>query len=150
LTRGSIPSTLDAMVALRRARWLGAVLIAPVLAFAFAASGYWALRCTMTGVLMADAGCPPTATGQTPERSGEQASMGDPACCERLVVATGKIPGALSERSLECPVASLALAAPSAPALDPHAPRVRELARRMAQPPSFAAPRFLLTHSFLI
>jgi hypothetical protein len=150
LTRGSIPSTLDAMVALRRARWLGAVLIAPVLAFAFAASGYWALRCTMTGVLMADAGCPPTATGQTPERAGEQVSVGDPACCERLVVATGKIPGALSERSRECPVATLALAAPSVPTLDPHARRVRELARRVAQPPSFAPPRFLLTHSFLI
>jgi hypothetical protein len=66
------------------------------------------------------------------------------------VVATGKIPGALSERSRECPVATLALAAPSVPTLDPHARRVRELARRVAQPPSFAPPRFLLTHSFLI
>jgi hypothetical protein len=126
------------------------MLIAPVLAFALAATGYLALRCTVTGVVMADACCPPTAASETPEQPGGHDSLGDPACCERLVIETGKIPAVFSERSLDLPVAWVALAASSALTLEPPALPRRHFALRVAEPRSIAAPHFLLSHSFLI
>jgi len=126
------------------------MLIAPVLAFALAATGYLALRCTITGVVMADACCPPPAARETPDQPGGHDSLGDPACCERLVIETGKIPAVVSERSGDLPVASVALAAPSILTLEPPAPARRHFALRVAEPRSIAAPHFLLSHSFLI
>ena len=138
------------MTGLRRARWLGAVLIAPVLAFALAATGYFALRCTMTGAVMAEASCPPAAESDTPPQSGGHDTLRDPACCERLVIETGKIPAVVSERAADLPVTLLALAAPLGAVLAPPATLRRPLALRVAVPRPFAAPHFLLSHSFLI
>jgi hypothetical protein len=127
------------------------MLIAPVLAFALAATGYLALRCTVTGVVMAEACCPPPAAREkTPGQPGGHDSLGDPACCQRLVIETGKIPAVVSERPVDLPDASVALADPSALTLEPPAPPRRHFALRVAEPRSVAAPHFLLSHSFLI
>ena len=138
------------MIGLGRTRWLGAVLIAPVLAFALAATGYHALRCTVTGVVMAEASCPLGAASETPERPAGHDAIRDPACCERLVIETGKIPVAGPGRSADLPIASAILAAPSTLTAEPPPFVRRHLAFRVAEPRLPAAPRFLLSHSFLI
>jgi hypothetical protein len=126
------------------------VLIAPVLAFALAATGYLALRCTITGVVMADASCPLATASETPQQPSGHDAIREPACCERLVIETGKIPAVVAGRSADLPVTAAALAAPCALAVEPPAPLRRHFALRVAEPRSLAAPRYLLSHSFLI
>jgi hypothetical protein len=148
LTSTLIASNIEVVTGLRRARWLGAVLIAPLLAFALAATGHLALRCTITGVVMPDACCPPPAESEAP-RSGGHDAIGEPACCERFVIETGKIPAVFSERSADLPIASVALAAPSSSTLVSAATLRRHVTLRVAEP-RFRAAHFLLSHSFLI
>ncbi len=126
------------------------MLIAPVLAFALTATGYLALRCTFTGVVMAEASCPLAATSEAPAQPAGHAALRDPACCERLVIETGKIPTAGAERATELPIAAAALAAPLTATSEPPASPRCHFALRVAEPRSLAAPRFLLSHSFLI
>jgi hypothetical protein len=126
------------------------VLIAPVLAFALAATGFLALRCTVTGVVMADASCPLGAASETPERPAGHDAIRDPACCERLLIETGKIPVAGPEHPADLSLTAVAPASPSLSILQPLASRPRPFAFRVAEPRSLAAPRFLLSHSFLI
>ena len=150
LTGGPIRFNLTCMRSLRRARWLGAVLIAPVLALAVAASSQLALRCSMTGMLIRESCCPAADDGGARAEPVPHASIVDPGCCERLVVSTGKLPATTSDRTGVAPALSVSSAsAHSALALDAASPRF-PAARRVARPPGIDAPAFLLRHSFLI
>ena len=139
------------MRALRHARWLGALLIAPVLVCAVAASSYLGQRCRFTGVVTLDACCP-QATDEAGDdsRAQEQATVSDPGCCERLLITVAKVPGDASERAFEAPVQPIVsmISTPAPAGRLSLTPGVR--ARRRAQPPGAAPPAFLLRHSFLI
>jgi hypothetical protein len=142
---------LTPMVALGRARWLGALLIAPVLLCAVAASTYTGQRCRFTGMVTFDSCCPQAADDANADSpSPEHATLSDPGCCERLVVTIARAPGATSEPAFEGPVRWVTSLIAS-----PVTSEVRSLmsvgsARRMSQPPGVAPPAFLLRHSFLI
>lgn len=139
------------MRAFRHARWLGALLIAPVLVCAVAASSYLGQRCRFTGVVTLDACCP-QATDEAGDdsRAQEQATVSDPGCCERLLITVAKVPGDASERAFEAPVQPIVsmISTPAPAGRLSLTPVVR--ARRRAQPPGAAPPAFLLRHSFLI
>jgi hypothetical protein len=146
-----IRSNLTRMVVLRRARWLGALLIAPVLVFAVAASTYLGLRCRVTGMIALDSCCPQAAEEASSDSTfPEQATVGDAGCCDRLVVTVSKIPGATSERGLE--ISARPVTAIVAPPERIDLPSLLSVGwtRRTAQPPGVAPPAFLLRHSFLI
>jgi hypothetical protein len=127
-------------------RWLSALLLAPLLALAVSASSFSALRCTMSGLFVPDAGCTMLDEAAQP---ATQATLGAPACCERVVVAMAKAPAASSLRAQLAP------------------PHVHVLSAVILQPPPTSVPRtarfdlasaahgraspvFLLTQSFLI
>jgi hypothetical protein len=132
-----------------RIRWLRALLVAPVLVFALGASSHLAIRCTITGLLTPESCCPEIA--DPPPAPAQDPSVGDPGCCERVTVATDRIPAAgpksLSAWHTQPPIfrattlATLVAAGPSTP---PHAER------RAARPPGSSPPLYLVTHSFLI
>jgi hypothetical protein len=132
----------------RRTRWLRALLVAPVLVFTLGASSHLAVRCTLTGLLMPESCCPDVA--DPAPAPVPQTSVDDPGCCERVTVATARIPAAGSQslraRSVQpliCQAAPLAWAA-ARPSTPPHAER------RAARPPGSSPPLYLVTHSFLI
>lgn len=139
------------MRALRHARWLGALLIAPVLVCAVAASSYLGQRCRFTGVVTLDACCPQaTDEARADSRAQEQATVSDPGCCERLLITVAKVPADASERAFEAPVQPvISMVSTPAPTGGLSLPPVVR-ARRRAQPPGAAPPAFLLRHSFLI
>jgi hypothetical protein len=85
-------------------RSIAAALVAPLLALAVTASGFVGLRCRMTGMVSVDTCCPERDDGEIPALS----SIGEPGCCERIVVANAK------------PTAT-----PAAPATDGSAPVCR-------------------------
>ena len=147
MTAGGIPIRLKAVKRNRLRRWLGALLLAPVLAFAVSASSFSALRCSITGMLVAESCCPSTAEGGPSAVPSRLDSIGDQDCCLRVVVAMDKIPAAGAEGGPAL-VASLP---------DPSPVRALHLADR--RPPAGGAlvtkppggpPVFLLTCSFLI
>jgi hypothetical protein len=65
---------------------IAAALVAPLLALAVTASGFVGLRCRMTGMVSVDTCCPEPDRSETPAQS----SIGEPGCCERVVVANAK------------------------------------------------------------
>jgi hypothetical protein len=133
----------------RTPRWLCAVLLAPIALLAVSASSFSALRCTMSGLLMPESCCPTAGVAaRAPEPPRPDAAR-PPACCERIVVANAKAPGASASRADAGTMAAAPLLAavpvgPAPPALDP-APADLPL-----RPPGRSAPVFLLTRSFLI
>jgi hypothetical protein len=156
LTVVRFPFNVSLMLVLRRARWLGALLIAPVLVCAIAATTYIGQRCRLTGMVTLDACCPQAADessmdeGNDDSRSQEQATVSDPGCCERLLITVAKVTGDASERGFEAPVhwATSLISTLLPRELRSLAPVAR--ARRRARPPGAAPPAFLLRHSFLI
>src|SRR5260221_11574554 len=66
--------------------WIGIALLAPMLVLAVSASSFFGLRCRMSGMVSLDSCCPDTDPVDAPVRS----SMGEPGCCERIVVETAK------------------------------------------------------------
>jgi hypothetical protein len=132
----------------RQTRWLRALLVAPVLVFALGASSHLAVRCTITGLLTPESCCPEV--GDPTLAPAPQSSVDDPGCCERVTVATARIPAAGQSLrawptqppiSQGTPLAALVAARPPTP---PHAER------RAARPPGSRAPLYVVTHSFLI
>ena len=83
--------------------------MAPVLAFAVSASSFSALRCSLTGMLVAESCCPSAAESGPPAVPSPLDSVGDPSCCLRVVVAMDKIPaaGAPGAKHVSALVASL-------------------------------------------
>ena len=139
------------MLALRHARWLGALLIAPMLVCAVAASTYLGQRCRFTGMVTLDACCPQaTDEANDDSRAQQQATVSDPGCCERLLITVAKVPGDASERAFEAPVRWVTSLIPAPGAIERPSLTPVARARRRAQPPGAAPPAFLLRHSFLI
>jgi len=136
------------MSGLRQARLLCAIVLAPVIAFAVGASSTLALRCSLTGRLIAEPCCPEAAreaAGNPPAH----ASIVGADCCERVVVSSEKLPAIAGERALEAGASPPVAAVPAPLAAMPPAPSRRAPAWR-ARPPGTAAPAFLLSHAFLI
>jgi hypothetical protein len=126
-------------------RWLSALLVAPLLALAVSASSFSGLRCSMSGLFVPDTCC----ATQTDPPANTQATLDEPACCERVVVANGKAPAASPARPEIAPPCVHLL---SAAILQPIPVSIPSAAR--PELPStargHAAPVFLLTQSFLI
>ena len=149
MTSSAIPIRLEAVKGNRLRSWLGALLIAPVLALAVSASSFSGLRCSMTGLFVPESCCPP-AESIPPVVPSPLAAIGDPSCCLRVVVAMDKIPAAEALRatpglplvaflSEPAPVRTLQLAG-GRPAA----------AGTWAIKPPGGPPIFLLTRSILI
>jgi len=140
------------MQSLRRSLWLRAALIAPVLALAVTASSFFASRCTMSGLVTRDGCCPATTEDSATLPASEESpgSSVDAACCESVLVAITKSPATPSENTAV--VRLPAVASWLAPWPDYDAPRPFVLRRRLpaARESNGDAPRFLLTHAFLI
>jgi hypothetical protein len=133
----------------RRARWLRALLVAPVLVFALGASSHLAVRCTMTGLLMPES-CRPEVSDLGPTAPAHS-SVEEAGCCEQMTVATARIPAAGSESLLAHPDASpisqttpVALLVADPPMPPPAA------AGRAAWRPGSSPPLYVATHAFLI
>jgi hypothetical protein len=131
---------------------LSAVLLAPVLVCALAASTTFGQRCRLTGVVTLDACCPQAALDARGEAaSSEPATLSDPGCCERLVITVAKVPGDASGPALECPARSVtSWLAPTPPLGGLPFQISGGASRRLARPPGAAPPAFLLKHSLLI
>ena len=130
-------------------RWLTALLVAPLLALAVSASSFSALRCTMSGLFVPDTGCAmATDSAQSPD-GAPNATLEEPACCERVVVAHDKAPAAASARPEIAPPSVHLL---SAAILQPPPVFIARTARRewASAAHGRASPVFLLTQSFLI
>jgi hypothetical protein len=139
------------MASLRRARWIGAALLAPLLALAVLATSHVALRCSLTGVIMSASSCPLGADEESGKQPVGQASIAAPGCCERVIVTIGKVPATASGRAPECPIPSATSAvAPFPSVVDVFAQQWHGRVLRAAQPLGIDAPPFLLKHSFLI
>ena len=132
----------------RRTRWLRALLVAPVLVFALGASSHLALRCTMTGLLMPES-CSPETADLVPLAAPVQASVGAPGCCERVTVATARIPAGGSQ-SLQLDHLPLSQATPLALLLADRPPAPARADRRTARAPGSSPPLYVVTHAFLI
>jgi hypothetical protein len=137
------------MGATRRHRWLCAVLLAPLAVLAVTASSFSALRCTMSGLLIPEACCPPVANAAPTGEAPRQPSVEPPGCCERVVVTNAKAPALTADRADAISAGPVALVVASHPAV---APLTAERPRRdsVLRPPGRSAPAFLLTHAFLI
>jgi hypothetical protein len=125
---------------------LRALLVAPVLVFAFAASSHLEIRCALTGLVMPDC-CPGAEPAFAP--APKHASMSERDCCQRTVVAAAKLPLASSEPGFQG--APLAVGRPLPLLLEQAVPslearHIRTDSGSLASSP----PAFLLTHAFLI
>ncbi|HXT97676.1 MAG TPA: hypothetical protein VN853_15350 [Polyangia bacterium] len=132
----------------RWTRWLRAVFVAPMLVFALSTSSHFALRCALTGLLMPD--CCPEADATT-SQPAPQASIGEPGCCERTVVATSKLPA--TGPATRCPAPIFAVARlDAASAGDIGAAfEARDARTKPTRGPARSfPPRYLLACSFLI
>jgi hypothetical protein len=152
------------MVALRRAWWLSAALVAPVLVCASTAASTFGLRCRMSGVVSMAACCPTEepADVQThvqadaddgaarTSREPPAATLGEAGCCERLTIALDKpIADATPARSPELRLGSVVFVGTMAPA-DAARWRGHAQLHPTAQPRGAPVPRFLLSHALLI
>jgi hypothetical protein len=136
-----------AVVVARRTRWLRALLVAPVLVFALGASSHLAIRCTITGVLMPESCCPDV-SDPTP---APHASVDDAGCCERVTVATARIPAAGPQPLRVGPAQpSISYATPLAALVADRPPPPLHADRRAARPPGSSAPLYVVTHAFLL
>ena len=142
------------MPVLRRARWLSAALIAPLLVSAALASSYVLMRCRLTGMVRLETCCPGAARTAPGDGARGPATVGEPGCCERVVVATGarRAPADLVEAAgQEAPVqVCWTLHDPDPPALLEDPSGRASLRRATARSRALAAPSFLLRHAFLI
>ena len=134
------------MVKARWTRWLRALFVVPVLAFALSASTHLEVRCALTGLLMPD--CCPEAEPQLVQPA-PHASMSERDCCDRMVVATDRLPAAGPEPGLQKAPPLLGRLLPSAlleaaPAFEARAAGTSFGPARSSPPP------YLLTHAFLI
>ena len=126
-------------------RWLSALLLGPLLVLAVSASSFSGLRCTMSGLFVLDSCCP--ALEDAP--ANPQATLSEPACCERVVVVNAKAPAASSASpEMALPAVHLLSAAllQPRPVLVPRAARCDLASAAHGR----ASPVFLLTQSFLI
>jgi hypothetical protein len=96
-------------------QWIGLALLAPMLVLAVSASSFVGMRCRMSGLVTTDA-CGPEGVPVPPGPA--QSSVGEPGCCERVVVESIKPLGAAAAAGndvVHAPtvvVAELALAGP--------------------------------------
>jgi hypothetical protein len=130
-------------------RCLSALLLGPLLALAVSASSFSGLRCTMSGLFMPDTGCAMLGDSAAPATDASNATLEEPACCERVVVANAKAPATSSSNPEIAPPCVHALSALILQPLAVPAPRAARQDRRSATH-GRAAPVFLLTQSFLI
>jgi hypothetical protein len=133
-----------------RIRWLRALLVAPVLVFALGASSHLAIRCTLTGVLMPESCCPDVADAALPAPIPGP-SVSGPGCCERVTVATARIPAAGSQsigpRMAQLPISH---AIPLAANVVDRASTRSQSYRLATWTPGSSPPLYVVTHSFLI
>jgi hypothetical protein len=130
-------------------RLLSALLVAPLLALAVSASSFSGLRCSMSGLFIPESCCPAADQAADAAAGDRHASIEDPACCERVIVANAKAPAASPDRLQLAPPAADLL---SAALLQPR-PLPGPRAARLDLPSAAhgrASPVFLLTQSFLI
>ena len=150
MTSGAIPIRLEAVKGNRLRSWLGALLIAPVLALAVSASSFSGLRCSMTGLLVPESCCPGAAESMPPAAPSPLAAIGDPSCCLRVVVAMDKIPAAEALRATPGFPLVAFLSEPSPVRTLQLAGRRPAAAGTWAAKPPGGPPIFLLTRSILI
>jgi hypothetical protein len=67
--------------------WIGIALLAPMLVLAVSPSSFMGVRCRMSGMVSLATCCPDGEPGQQAPAEG---SVGEPGCCERVVVETVK------------------------------------------------------------
>ncbi|MFL5304715.1 MAG: hypothetical protein ACJ8F1_05850, partial [Polyangia bacterium] len=132
------------MRAARRHRWLCAVLLAPLALLAVSASGFSALRCTMSGLLVPETCCPTVAGGVPATEGPRQPALEQQDCCERILLTNAKAPAVSADSAEELPAGPVAAVTPQAPAVRARAERTRR--GSMLRPPDPSAPAFLLTH----
>lgn len=149
MTSGAIPIRLEAVKGNRLRRWMGALLIAPVLALAVSASSFSGLRCSMTGLFVADSCCPSAAQSMPPAVPSPWAAIGDPSCCLRVIVAMDKLPAAEALRATAGSPLIASLPDPS-PGRALQLAGGRPAAGTWATKPPGGPPIFLLTRSLLI
>jgi hypothetical protein len=144
LTRDTSRSSLASMKLLRR--WIGLALLAPVLVLAVSTSSFIGMRCRMSGMVSLATCCPDADPGPVQRQS----SIGEPGCCERVIVESIKpIASAASDGNgaLQAPHSAAVTRVFSAESLLlPHSVRVIAA----APPRAFRPPLRLLKHSFLI
>jgi hypothetical protein len=129
-----------------RIRWLRALLVAPVLVFALGASSHAAVRCTLTGLLVPESCCPDVA-----DPAPSQPSIGDPGCCERVTIASARIPAAGPQSLRARPTEPTLSRAIPLPAFVAERTARQPLAQRRAdRPPGSSPPLYVLSHAFLI
>ena len=126
-------------------RSIAALLVASTLALAVTASGFVGLRCRMTGMVSLVTCCPEPEREQAPADT----SIGEPGCCEQIVVANAK-PAALpaSVQGAAAPVAHLAALVPTGPR--PLPPVLARAAPPLVPPRLSRPPLRLLKRSLLI
>ena len=129
---------------------MGALLIAPVLALAVSASSFSGLRCSMTGLFVAESCCPSAVESGPPAAPSPLAAIGDPSCCLRVVVAMDKIPAAEALRATPgSPLVALLPDPSPVPTLHLAGWRPAAAGTWATKPPG-GPPIFLLTRSILI
>ncbi|HVZ74980.1 MAG TPA: hypothetical protein VHJ20_21510 [Polyangia bacterium] len=119
---------------------MATALLAPVLVMAVAAFGFIGQRCRMSGMVSVDTCCP-AADSDPPAQS----SVGEPGCCERVVVATATpaadvvavVDDAVAPVAIDLPPVVIS-PPPAARALEPRAPL------RVSKPPLPLLKRSLL------
>jgi hypothetical protein len=125
-------------------RSVAAALLAPMLVLAISAFGFIGQRCRMTGMVSLDECC----GGASDEQPPAQSSVGEPGCCERVVVANVK-PTAAPQAAHDDDPRLDRLALPPTPAAGDPAEAPRALAA--AEPPRLSRPPLhLLKRSLLI
>jgi hypothetical protein len=125
--------------------WIGMALLAPMLVLAVTASSFFALRCRMSSMLSPESCCPAAEAAQAPA----QPSMGEPGCCERVVVESAKpIADAVSDADsfLRTP---MLVVAPVPDAFAISLPRIASIAAD-ADPPAAARLSFCLLYRSLL
>jgi len=128
-------------------RWIGFALLAPVLVLAVSTSSFIGTRCRMSGMVSLASCCPVANPGPLQPES----SIGEPGCCERVVVESIKpIASAASDRdgALQVPRSAAVTQVFSAESL--LLPLTARVIAAAASPRAFRPPLRLLKHSFLI
>lgn len=137
------------MQCLRRSSCLRGLLALPVLLLAMTSSSYLASRCGMSGAVMPSSCCPLTAPGAR-QPVVAQSSLNSGPCCHSIFVSLGKAPAAPGQRNATDLLPGITVAIAMLPGFDVVPAPSRRGAARAERPPLSAAPRFLLTHAFLI
>jgi hypothetical protein len=127
--------------------WIGLALLAPMLVLAVSTSSFIGMRCRMSGMVSLATCCPDADPGPVPPQS----SIGEPGCCERVIVESIKpiaSPASGGDGTFQAPHSTLVTQVFSADSL--LLPRSARVIGDATPPGAFRHPLRLLKHSFLI